>query len=232
MEIHVWNKGELITKPKFSGFARMLNQCCPGRVFSTGDTVWYFISNEPVICKMYVLRDSKTGTCVWWEIKPALQSRLCAQLPCWVPGKQEQVAGLSFTHFTGFGISCREDEDLGNGSASLENSGFEKEQQISSMPRIFSRKWNIFKKSEKKCIGYVFHMSIIRFCKYSFTCPADPYKLFSEWRLSQVIFFCKLLIYFPKELWIEKNQHTSFICHAFNLKSDISTGDFKRRTKK
>lgn len=100
-----------------------------------------------------------------------VQTTLCVVLSCWgevaplVLGEQclhEQVASELHTwsplDFIGFGISCRADEDLGNGSALLENSGFEKEQQISSAPRIFGRKLNILKNSEKNvhrlCLSY------------------------------------------------------------------------------
>lgn len=138
-----------------------------------------------------------------------VKANLCVELSCWcgaapsASGKQclHGAGGMSDLHswsplgFTGFGISCREDEALGNGSASFQNSGFEEGQQISSTPRKFSRKWNIWQHSEKKCIGYVFHASIIRYCRYSFTFPSDPYKLLDEWRLSQVILFWFILVF-------------------------------------
>lgn len=134
------------------------------------------------------------------------------------------AAGMADLHawspldFAGFGISCREHMYLDNGSASFEIAGFEKDQRLSSTPRNFSGKWNFCTTEKKMCMGYVFRMNIISYCRYSFTPLADPYRLINEWRLSQVIlgfgvFLINLFLLKKTPLDCKINPHLSLIIH-------------------
>lgn len=106
--------------------------------------------------------------------------------------------------------SCREHMYLDNGSALFKIAAFEKDQQLSSTPRNFSRKWSFLWNREKKfCVGYVFHMNIIRYCTYSFPSLADPCRSvsedFSEWS-------CLFLVIY---IYVKRTQNCKAYSHLF-----------------